>query len=92
LTFSGDSNHLFWTRNRPQGEIRIFLDGKPVQDGFPMSTAGFQKETWQIGPDGNLLVLLQNETSLNRIRITPAPDSGLGALIGDDGTMRASGN
>jgi hypothetical protein len=92
LTFSGDSNHLFWTRNKPQGEIRIFLDGKPVQDGFPMSTAGFQKETWQIGPDGNLLVLLQNDTSLNRIRITPAPDGGLGALIGNDGTMRASVN
>ena len=44
LTFSGDSNHLFWTKNMPLGEIRIFLDGKPVQDGFPMSTAGFQKE------------------------------------------------
>jgi len=57
-----------------------------------MSTAGFQKETWQIGPDGNLLVLLQDDTSLNRIRITPSPDGGLGALIGDDGTMRASGN
>jgi WD40 repeat protein len=92
LTFSGDSNHLFWTRNKPQGEIRIFLDGKPVQDGFPMSTGGFQKETWQIGPDGNLLVLLQNDISLNRIRITPASDSGLGALVGDDRAMRASGD
>ncbi len=91
LTFSGDSSHLMWTKNKPQGEIRIFVDGQPVQDGFPMSTGGFQKETWQIGPDGNLLVLLEDGDSLKRIRITPSPDTSLATVVGS-GTTQANGN
>jgi len=82
LTFSGDSNHLFWTRNLTQGEVRIFMDGKPVYDGFPTSTAGFTKETWQIGPDGNLLVLMQGDTSLDRVSITPSASTSIDTMMG----------
>jgi hypothetical protein len=46
LTFSSDSNHLFWARNETQGAIRVFADGKPIIDGFPTSTAGFVSATW----------------------------------------------
>jgi hypothetical protein len=91
LTFSGDSSHLFWSRNKPLGEIRIFADGQPVQDGFPISTAGFQKETWQIGADGNLLVLVEDGDSLKRISITPSPDTSLATVVGS-GTTQANGN
>ncbi len=90
LAFTGDSNHLVWTKNLPLGEIRIFVDGKPVQDGFPLSVSGFQKETWQIGPEGNLLVLLQDDKSLNRIAITPSPQTSLSTLFGGTTTL-ASG-
>ncbi len=82
LTFTGDGNHLLWTKNGYQGAVRIFADGKPVLEGFPTSTAGFAKETWQIGPDGNLLLLIQGETALQRIAITPAPDTNLSTLFG----------
>ena len=81
LIFSGDSNHLFWTRNITQGLYRIFVDGNPVADGFLPFSAGFSPETWQIGPDGNLLVLLQDDTSLKRLAITPSPNTGLPTLL-----------
>ena len=80
-----------WTKKKPQGEIRIFADGQPVQDGFPISTGGFQKETRQIGRDGNLLVLLEDGNSLKRISITPSPDTSL-ATVGGGGTAQANGN
>jgi WD40 repeat protein len=85
LTFTSDSNHLMWSKNLPQAEARIFVDGKPVLDGFPTSTGGFTKETWQIGTDGNLLVLLQSESdsSLNRVNITPSPDLNISTLMGN---------
>ncbi len=71
LTFSSDGNHLFWTRNMNQGMVRVFADGKAVIEGFPMSTSGFTKETWQPGTDNNLLVLLQDDSALKRVSITP---------------------
>ncbi len=82
LTFSSDSNHLFFARNEPQGAVRIFADGKPVFDGFPTSTAGFVSATWQTGADNNLLVLLQGDAALQRVSITPAPTSSIAALTG----------
>ena len=82
LSFTSDSNHLLWSRNLPQAEVRIFVDGKPVVDGFPTATGGFAKETWQTGTDGNLLVLLQSDSSLNRVSITPSPDLNISTLVG----------
>jgi len=81
LMFSADGNHLFWTTSGNQGILRIFVDGKPVFEGFPTSTAGLTKEVWQTGPDGNLLVLLQGETALQRVSITPSPDSNIASLM-----------
>ncbi len=81
LTFTPDGNHLFWTRNESQGMIRIFADGKPVFDGLPTSTAGFVKETWQMAPEGNLLVLLQGDTALQRVSITASPSTNIGTML-----------
>jgi Tol biopolymer transport system component len=81
LTFTSDSNHLLWSKNGYQGAVRIFADGKPVQDGYPISTAGFQKETWQTGPNGNLLVLLEDNSSMNRISITPSPNTSIETMM-----------
>jgi hypothetical protein len=78
-------------QEKAQGEIWIFAYGQPVQDGFPLSTGGFQKETWQVGRDGNLLVLLEDGNSLKRINITPSPDTSLATVVGS-GTMQANGN
>jgi hypothetical protein len=83
LIFSGDGNHLFWTKKMSQGLMRIFADGKPVLEGFPASA--IQKETWQSGPGGNLLVLLQdNDNSLKRFTITPSPESSVAAIFGGE--------
>jgi len=89
LLFTGDSNHLVWSRGMGQSIYRIFVDGKAVAEGYAPSV-GFAKETWQIGPDGNLLVLLQDQTKMKRLSITPSPSMNLATLFGGQTTI-ASG-
>jgi hypothetical protein len=81
LTFTPDSNHIFWVR-RLGVTFRLFADGKPVLDGTSTATAGFRKETMQIDPSGALLILSQDATSLKRFSITPSPDSSIASLFG----------
>jgi len=87
LSFAGDSNHLIWVRNMGQSITRIFVDGKPVEEGFTPSVGGFVKETWQIGSDGNLLALLQDNTSMKRVSIAPSPSTSLATLFGGATTI-----
>jgi hypothetical protein len=82
LTFSPDSNHLFWTDVTAQNAFRLFVDGKPVLDGFPGGQGGFRKETWQMGLDGTLSLLMQDDTSLKRVSITPSPNTSIATLFG----------
>lgn len=82
LTFSADSNHLFWVGDMGLAKHRVYADGKPVIEGFLTSTAGVGKESWQLGPDGNLLVLMQDDTSLERVSITPSPNTSIATLFG----------
>jgi hypothetical protein len=86
LTFSADSNHLFWIRNEGRAIYRVYVDGKPVEEGFIAVGSGvgggLGKESWQLGPDGNLLVLLQDDTSLKRVSITPSPSTSIATLFG----------
>ena len=85
LTFSSDGNHLFWTKAGYQGLVRIFADGKPVFEGYPTTTSGFVKETWQIGNDNNLLVLLQGDSALQRVSIMPSPNTSISTLFSGTG-------
>jgi hypothetical protein len=82
LAFSADSNHLFWTKPIGNGKLRIFADGNPVFDGFPPAVSGFVPATWQAGPKDSLLALIQGDQALERVTITPAPDSGIAAMMG----------
>jgi WD40 repeat protein len=86
LTFSADSNHLFWIRNEGRAIYRVYVDGKPVEEGFLAVGSGvgggLGKEAWQLGPDGNLLVLMQDDTSLKRVSITPSPNTSIATLFG----------
>lgn len=90
LAFTGDSNHLVWARNMGQSITRIFVDGKAVEEAYTPAVGGFAKETWQIGPDGNLLALLQDDSKMKRVSITPAPSTNLTSLFGGQTTI-ASG-
>jgi hypothetical protein len=86
LTFSADSNHLFWIRNEGRALYRVYVDGKPVIEGFlSVGTGvggGLGKESWQLGPDSNLLVLVQDDTALKRVSITPSPETSVAGLFG----------
>jgi WD40 repeat protein len=86
LTFSADSNHLLWIRNEGRAKYRVYVDGKPVAEGFLAVGSGvgggLGKESWQLGPDGNLLVLMYDDTSLKRVSITPSPNTSIASLFG----------
>jgi hypothetical protein len=79
LTFSEDSNHLFW--NVWSGpRFRAYVDGKPVVDGVPTSPGGFDGVAFQAANSNGLLILAQDEDGLKRISVTPAPDSSLATM------------
>jgi hypothetical protein len=80
LTFTPDSNHLFWARRLGLG-FRLFADGKPVLDGTPTNTT-FQKEIWQMDPSGALLVLSRDATSYQRLRVTASPETSIATMVG----------
>lgn len=46
---------------------------------------GFTKETWQMRPHGTLSLLMQDDTALKRINITPSPDTSIASLMGAAG-------
>ena len=86
LTFSADSNHLFWIRHVGRG-FRMYADGKPVLDGGLPSAGGFQKEAWQTDGNGGMLVLMQDGASFERVAITPSSGSSLATMLGAGPTM-----
>jgi hypothetical protein len=82
LTFSADSNHLYWVFKQAAYKMRIFADGKPVYDADSTSPAGFAPKTFQSAPDGSLLVLTQDDKGLERVSITPSSSSSIATLFG----------
>ncbi len=90
LLFTSDSNHLIWSRNMGQSVIRVFADGKAVAEGFQPAVSGMTKETWQTTADGSLLVLLQDETTLKRLTITPSASTSIATLAGGTTTLAGS--
>jgi len=79
LTFSADSNHLFWVSNTPRA-FRLFVDGKAVLESGPASANAFPKEIWQTSGPSGLIVLARDNEGYKRISITPSPQSSLATL------------
>jgi len=79
LSFSNDSNHLFWVRNTPRA-FRLFIDGKPVLESGAPSFISFPKETWQTSGPSGLILLTHDNEGYKRISITPSPQSSLADL------------
>jgi len=80
LTFSQDSNHLFW--NVWSGaRFRAYVDGKPVVQGVPTNPGGFDRVALQEAGSNGLLTLDQDGEGLKRISVTPAPDSSLATMF-----------
>ena len=69
LTFSADSNHLFWTVRRPGYGIRVFADGSPVFEGNSTNPGGMIAGTWEAGPGSSLLLLTQDQAGLRGCRL-----------------------
>jgi WD40 repeat protein len=88
LTFTSDSNHLLWMKKGPQSAFRAFADGQPVVEGF--QAGPFVDETWQTTPDGGLALLMEDQTTMKRVTITPTASTSLATLFGGATTM-ASG-
>jgi len=87
LTFTSDGNHLLWMKKGPQSAFRAFADGQPVVEGF--QAGPFVDETWQTTPDGGLALLMEDQTTMKRVTITPTASTSLATLFG--GATVASG-
>lgn len=86
ITFTSDSNHILWTVGRPGGAERIFIDGKPVFEGF----GRLADETWQAGPDPSSWMFLKQDTDgLKRFTVTPAAGSSFASFVGASTTISA---
>jgi WD40 repeat protein len=81
LTFSQDSNHLFWNVWSAV-KFRTYVDGKPVVEIGAPSTGGLDKVAFQEDGSNGLLILGQDEAGFKRIRVTPAADSSLATMFG----------
>ncbi len=89
LSFTADSKHVAWTHQTENQDFRLFVDGKPVVDA---SMAGSPLQLgsgwWDMAPDGSLIFLSEDDTSLKRITITPSDSTSVATLTGG-GTMSA---
>lgn len=91
LTFTSDSNHLLWSKSGAQSSFRVFADGAPVAEGFMPGVGAFGDETWQATADGGLAVLMEDQTTLKRVTITPTQSASLATVFGG-GMAVAKGN
>ena len=81
LTFSQDSNHLFWNVWSAV-KFRAYVDGKPVVESGSPATGGFDRVAFQAEGSNGLLILAQDDDGFKRISVTPAADSSLATLYG----------
>ncbi len=79
LSFSPDSNHLFWIHEYGNQPFRVFIDGKPLVEAY---SAGLLPHWWDFAPDGTLSFLAQDDNSLKRITITPSPETSIATMLG----------
>jgi Tol biopolymer transport system component len=82
MTFSADSNHIFWVKGGGMGAFRVFVDGKPVYEGTSPDPGGAMFGTWEAQPDGSVRFLAKDATSVQRVSITPSPSTSVASLIG----------
>ncbi len=84
LTFTPDSKHLLWVRGETIDSapaFRVFVDGKPVAEGFTAGNTGAIPGWWEMAPDGMVSFLAQIENSLKRVTVTPSPTTSIETLL-----------
>ncbi len=87
FTLTPDASHIYFTAGISAGGFRLFLDGVPLLEGFPLSVGAYQPSTWEIEPDGRLQILAQDNTGIKRYTITPGTSTSLAALVGGAGAQ-----
>jgi hypothetical protein len=83
IAFSADSSHVFWGKVEGQGVFRVFVDGKPVYEGKSPYPGGLQYGTWEPQPDGSLRFLVEDDTNISRISVTPSSSTSLASAFGN---------
>jgi hypothetical protein len=90
LTLTPDASHIFFYEGIAQGGFRLFLDGVPLLENFPMAPSGFPTGTWEMEPDGRLQILAQDNTGIKRYTVTPSSNTSLATLVGGATTAMAA--
>jgi hypothetical protein len=82
LTLTPDASHIFFTGGIAANGFRLFLDGIPLLEGFPLNGAsGFPPGTWEMEPNGALKILTQDNSGVKRYTITPGTSTSLVSLM-----------
>lgn len=86
LTLTQDVGHIFFTAGIAANGFRLFLDGVPLFEGFPLNgqsgAPGFPTGTWELEPNGALEILAQDNVGVKRYTITPGTGTSLANLMG----------
>jgi hypothetical protein len=86
MTLTPDASHIYFTAGISQGGFRLFLDGVPLLEAFPLTgftgAAGIPAATWEVEPDGRLQILAQDNTGIKRYTITPGTSTSVSSLVG----------
>jgi len=92
LEFTADSKHIAWAQPVPSRHaFRIFVDGKAVAEADTAMATSPREGWWEMGPDGSLSILAQDENNLKRITITPSPETNLATMGGGGITVAQTG-
>ena len=85
MTFTPDSKHLLWLMDgKPNGQlsaVRLYLDGQFLAEEYYRGGNWFNTGGWDMQLDGSLLMLVQDNASLKRIRITPSPGASIETFL-----------
>lgn len=92
VTFSPDSNHVYFTQSISQGGIRVYADGQAILEGYPIGggVGSFGNGTYEMHPDGTLVMVVQDNSGLKRYSISASPNSSIATLLGRAATVSAS--
>jgi hypothetical protein len=92
VTFSPDSNHVYFAQSISQGGIRVYADGQAVLEGYPVGggVGSFGSGTYEMHPDGTLVMVVQDNSGLKRYSVTASSSRGIATLLGGAGGTAAA--
>jgi dipeptidyl aminopeptidase/acylaminoacyl peptidase len=93
-TFSADGRHFIFgapgpMQGSPTAYLFIYVDGR-IAARFSGGAGQLIRDdyAWEMGPDGTFTVLVQDESDIKRVRITPGDDTSIDTMLAQSRTVK----